>query len=60
MNSTRDTGSESLIKLGKTLADVTRSLKERNDALERHLVQTGWTIRRMNPKKPETKESNRP
>ena len=48
-----DTASDNLIKLKTGLKQVTQSLKKRNDALERHLNTTGWTIR-PNPK------SNRP
>ena len=44
-----DTASDSLIKLKVSLTEVTRSLKERNDSLESHLKQSGWTIRQMTP-----------
>lgn len=50
-----NTASDSLIKLKVVLTEVTRSLKERNDALESHLKQSGWTIRRMTPENHETK-----
>ena len=55
-----DTASQSLIKLSTVLAEVTKSLKMHNDALELHLKQSGWTIRRMEPQKAEPKTSNRP
>jgi len=55
-----DTASDNLIKLKVSLAEVTRSLKERNDALESHLKQSGWTIRQMTPENHETKGVNRP
>jgi hypothetical protein len=60
MSTIQDTGSDNLIKLKAGLKQVTQSLKKRNDALEHHLNNTGWTIRRMTLEKPTTKDSNRP
>jgi hypothetical protein len=62
MSTTRDTNtaSDSLIRLKTSLSVSISSLKARNDKLESHLKRTGWTIRRMAPRKAGTKDSNRP
>jgi hypothetical protein len=43
---------ERLKELGPTLREVTESLKRRNDSLQLHLTESGWTIRRIEPNKP--------
>lgn len=51
------TAVETLNELSPTLAQVTESLRRRNDSLQLHLTQSGWVIRRMDPPKPKSKGS---